>query len=44
VVLPASMWAEIPMLRYRSSGVLRAMEILLNAASPLPFLRAGGLA
>jgi hypothetical protein len=27
VVLPASMCAEIPMLRYRSIGVLRAMMI-----------------
>jgi hypothetical protein len=26
VVLPASMWAEIPMFRYRSMGVLRDME------------------
>jgi hypothetical protein len=26
VVLPASMWAEIPMLRYRWMGVARAMR------------------
>jgi hypothetical protein len=26
VVFPASMWAMMPMLRYRSSGVSRAMD------------------
>jgi hypothetical protein len=33
VVLPASMCAETPMFRYRSMGVLRAMDNLLRLSA-----------